>query len=165
MENIRSSKKDLEKKERAVIKKAEDALTKISVDFKKQEAEIGKELVDANNALWEQQKEGNKLGIKCPNCNTGDLTIKFSPRFKNYFVACSAYPDCRQTYSLPSRSLIKKTDKICETCKWPMVISIRQGKRPWILCFNPKCTSRQQKPAENSNNEDSPTNEEGEGEE
>jgi len=143
MENIRASKKDLEKKEQQTIEKAEQSLTKISDDFKKQELKIGKELVSANQALWEQQKQDNKLEIKCPNCNKGNLTIKYTPRFKSYFVACTNYPDCRQTYSLP-KALIKKPDnnKICEYCNWPMLMSIKQGKRPWIFCFNPNCESR-----------------------
>jgi len=159
MENIRNSKKELDKKQGAVINKAKEALIKISTDFKKQEEIIGKELVEANNSLWEQQKENNKLGIKCPNCNTGELTIKFSPRFKNYFIACTNYPECKQTYSLPSRSLIKKTDKKCEACGWPMLLSIRKAKRPWLFCFNPKCTSRQKKAAEDK--EDNSKSEEG----
>jgi len=147
MENIRNSKKDLEKKEEKIIEKAENALTKISQDFKKQELAIGKELVKANESLWEQQKQDNKLNFQCPSCKKGDLTIKYTPRFKSYFIACTSYPDCRQTYSLP-KALIKKAEekgeqKICEECKWPMLMSIKQGKRPWIFCFNPNCPSRQ----------------------
>jgi len=122
-------------------------LTKISADFKKNETVIGKELMEANTSMWAQQKEDNKLPILCPNCNIGNLSLKFSPRFKSYFIACSSYPDCKQTYPLPSRSLIKKLDppKACEECGWPMLISIRAGKRPWIFCFNPKCPKRQEK--------------------
>jgi DNA topoisomerase I len=146
MDSIRASKKDLEKKEMHVLVEAKEALTKISEDFKKNELKIGKELNAANQAHWDQQKEENKLPFKCPNCNTGELSIKFSPRFRSYFIACSSYPDCKQTYSLPSKSLIKRLEnnKVCEECNWPMVLCLRQGKRPWILCFNPKCPKRQQ---------------------
>ncbi|MDD5193360.1 MAG: DNA topoisomerase I [Candidatus Nanoarchaeia archaeon] len=145
MDHMRESKKELDKKEEITIEKAKNALRKISQDFKKNESEIGKELVQANESLWEQQKQENKLGIKCPNCNTGELMIKFTPRFKSYFIACSAYPNCKQTFPLPSNSLIKKTDKMCPDCNYPMLISIRKAKRPWIFCFNPKCPSRQKK--------------------
>lgn len=147
MDSIRASKKDLDKKEQHILGEAKNALTNISADFKKNETIIGKELMEANTTMWEQQKEDNKLPILCPNCNTGNLSLKFSPRFKSYFIACSSYPDCKQTYPLPSRSLIKKLDgeKKCEECGWPMLISIRQGKRPWIFCFNPKCPKRQEK--------------------
>jgi len=155
MDSIRISKKDLDKKEKNILEKAKDALIKISDDFKKNEKKIGKELFDANQAFWDQQKEENKLGMKCPNCNTGELSIKFSPRFRSYFIACTSYPDCKQTYSLPSKSLIKKLEnnKVCEECGWPMILCLRQGKRPWILCFNPKCPKRQQQ-NNNSNGND-----------
>ncbi|MDD5740416.1 MAG: DNA topoisomerase I [Candidatus Nanoarchaeia archaeon] len=142
MDSIRVSKKDLDKKQKTIIKKAEDSLTKISTDFKKQEKEIGKELNDANQAIFEQEKEDNKLGIKCPKCGKGEVTIKYTPRFKSYFLACTEYPNCKQTFPLPSQSLIKKTDKICEYCKWPLLLRIKQGKRPWVFCPNPKCESK-----------------------
>ena len=142
MDAIRASKKDLEKKEGHVIDEAKEALVKISADFKKKEGIIGKELIAANEAIWEQQKENNKLEVVCPECKKGQLTLKFSPRFKNYFIACTNYPDCKKTFSLPSRSLIKKAGKNCSECNYPMMISIRQGKRPWIFCFNPGCPTR-----------------------
>ncbi len=154
MDNIRNSKKDLEKKENVVIKKAEDLLIKISNDFKKHEKEIGKDLIQANEDLWEQQKEHSKLGIKCPNCGKGELLIKFTPRFRSYFIACSDYPECKQTFPLPSHSLVKKLDdnKKCEQCGWPMLICIRKAKRPWIFCCNPKCPSRKQTQASSNEN-------------
>jgi len=144
MDSIKLSKHDLNKKQETTVKKAEDALTKISTDFKKQEKAIGKELVAANEALWEQEKKDNDLKIQCPRCKKGTLGIKYTPRFKSYFIACSAYPDCKQTFPLPSQSLIKKTDKICEDCKWPKLLRIKQGKRPWVFCPNPNCPSKQE---------------------
>jgi DNA topoisomerase-1 len=144
MESIRASKKDLNKKQEVIIKKAEETLTKISDDFKKQEKEIGKELNEANQAIFEQEKQDNNLHIKCPQCGKGEITIKYTPRFRSYFLACTNYPECKQTFPLPSQSLIKKTDKICESCKWPLLLRIKQGKRPWILCPNPKCESKKE---------------------
>jgi len=143
MDNIRSSKKDLEKKESTILKKAEVALTKISKDFEKNEKKIGTEIAAATEAAWEQEKEDSKL-LPCTSCKTGTLCIKFTPRFKSYFVACNQYPDCRQTYPLPSQSLIKKTEKKCEECDWPMLLRIKQGKRPWVFCFNPNCPTRRE---------------------
>jgi len=144
MENIRASKHELNKKQEKTIEKAKEALTKISKDFKKNESKIGEELAKANETLWEQQKEENRLGVKCPSCKKGELTIKYTPKFKSYFIACTNYPNCKQTYSLPSKSLIKKTDKICPYCKWPQVMRIKQGKRPWIFCPNPDCESKKE---------------------
>jgi len=144
MEQIRSSKHDLNKKQEKTIDLAKNSLIKISKDFKEKEKEIGKELVKANEALWAQEKEDNKLEIKCPGCKKGELTIKYTPRFKSYFIACTEYPKCKQTFPLPSRSLIKKANKICEECNWPMLIRIKQGKRPWVFCPNPNCESKKE---------------------
>jgi len=142
MDNIRNSKKDLDKKESTVINKAKQAITLISNDFKKQEQIIGKELLSANQALWDQEQESNKLNIKCPTCNNGELIIKYTPRFKSYFVACDQYPSCKQTYSLP-KALIKNTaNKTCEDCGWNMLLSIKKARRPWIFCFNPNCQGK-----------------------
>jgi DNA topoisomerase I len=145
MDSIRDSKHDLFEKEKKIIEKAHNALTKISEDFKKKEQEIGKELVDANQAFFDSEQEANKLGKKCPNCGEGELTVKFTPRFKSYFVACTSYPDCRQTYSLPKALIKNEANKECEECGWPMLISIKQGKRPWVFCFNPECPGRQKR--------------------
>jgi DNA topoisomerase-1 len=54
-------------------------------------------------------------------------------------MGCSNYPECKSTYSLPPNALIKKSDKVCEKCNWPMLMSIKKAKRPWIFCFNPGC--------------------------
>ncbi|MCX6750003.1 MAG: hypothetical protein NTZ83_00940, partial [Candidatus Pacearchaeota archaeon] len=34
---------------------------------------------------------------------------------------------------------IKKADKNCEECQWPMLTRISKGKKPWTFCFNPQC--------------------------
>ncbi|MBT4165717.1 DNA topoisomerase I [archaeon] len=142
MDNIRSSKHDLDVKKGKVIGKAEDALTKISKDFKKNEVVIGKELRGANEAAWAQEKEDNKL-LKCTGCGKGFLSLRYTPRFKSYFVGCETYPDCTQTYPLPSGCVVKKVEgKMCEECGWPMLIRYKPSKRPWVFCFNPKCPTR-----------------------
>lgn len=139
MEEIQESKtKDLQKEEEKVIEEAKETITKISFDFKKQEKKIGEELQQANLELREREKIENIL-IVCPVCRKGNLAIKYSPKNRSFFVACDAYPDCRTSYSLPPNALIKKTDKICESCGFPMVMSIKKGKRPWIFCFNKEC--------------------------
>ena len=84
------------------------------------------------------------MHIPCPSCKKGEITIKYTPRFRSYFLACTAYPECKQTFPLPSQSIIKKTDKKCEDCGWPKLLRTKQGKRPWILCPNPSCSSKQE---------------------
>ena len=142
MDIIRGSKKDLQTKRKKIIEKAENSLTKILEDFKKKELEIGNDLVSANESLMNEERENNKLDLKCPTCNNGELTVKYTPRFRSYFVACTSYPECKQTYSLPKALIKNEANKVCEDCSWPMLISYKKGKRPWIFCFNPNCPSK-----------------------
>lgn len=158
MDEIQKMKRGLLEKEEKVIGEAKSTITKISEQFKQKEAEIGEELAGANTKLWAQQREENKLNL-CPLCKKGSLQILFSKKTGRSFVGCTNYPECRNTYSLPPNSLIKKSDKICEQCEFPMLLSIRKGKRPWVFCFNPKCPTnrerieeyRKKKAEENSN--------------
>lgn len=144
MNSISQSKKNFEEKEKRVVDEAKDTITKISKDFEKNKEEIGKELIVAEVKLREQEKEGNKLNL-CPLCGKGFLAITYSKKNRRQFIACNAYPNCKNTYSLPPNSLIKKSDKTCEQCGFPMLISIRKGKKPWQFCFNPQCPTNKQR--------------------
>jgi ssDNA-binding Zn-finger/Zn-ribbon topoisomerase 1 len=84
--------------------------------------------------------------MPCPACKKGNLRIMYNRGSRRYFVACSAYPDCRQTYSLPPNSLIKKSEnKFCEADSFQKLLAIRKGKRPWEFCFNPECPVEKKK--------------------
>ena len=85
--------------------------------------------------------------MPCPTCKKGNLRILYNRASRRYFVACSAYPECKQTYSLPPNALIKKTDndKFCEFDQFPKLLAIRKGKRPWEFCFNPNCEIEKKK--------------------
>lgn len=139
MEKMQESKGNLEDKEKEVIEKAKRIILDISKEFKAKEETIGKELASALNELREEQRENNTLML-CPTCKKGNLRIMFNKKSRRYFVACSAYPECRQTYSLPPNALIKKADdKKCEADNFPKLLAIRKAKRPWEFCFNPEC--------------------------
>jgi DNA topoisomerase I len=138
MDSILQSKKGFEEKEKKVVEEAKETIRNISADFEKNKAEIGKELVSAETQIREIQREENKL-TTCPVCKKGTLAITYSKKNRRYFVACNAYPECRNTYSLPPNSLIKRSDKLCPECGFPMLISIRKAKRPWEFCFNKDC--------------------------
>lgn len=144
MDAIQTAKKGYIEKEEKVIEEAKNTIIKISEQFKAQEIGIGEELADANTKLWEQQREENRLNI-CPVCKKGTLGILYSKKTRRNFVACNKYPECKNTYSLPPNSLIKKTDKICEKCGFPMLVSIRKGKRPWTFCFNKDCVTNKER--------------------
>ncbi len=146
MEKIRELDKDLLEHERAVLVKAKEIITKIADEFKAKEKEIGAELLKGLETLRQEQNEANTL-LPCPTCKQGNLRIMFSKKTRRAFVACSAYPACTQTYSLPPNSLIKKAenDKRCEADNFPKLLAIRKGKRPWEFCFNPLCPIEKKK--------------------
>ncbi|MCX6749129.1 MAG: DNA topoisomerase, partial [Candidatus Pacearchaeota archaeon] len=144
MDSIQSAKKGQLEKEEKVIAEAKQTITKISEQFKAQEKQIGEELSDATDKFREQQKEENKLNI-CPVCQKGSLKITYSPKTKRSFIACNKYPECRNTYSLPPNSFIKKTDKVCDKCGFPMLMSLRKGKMPWFFCFNRDCETNKER--------------------
>lgn len=164
MEHLQESKKDLDIKQKTILAKAKQVLEEISQDFKIKEEKIGRELIQAEQDHWKQQNLENEL-VLCPNCKKGKLTIKYSPKNKKHFVACNAYPECKTTFSLPPYGVIKKLEnKACDKCGFPLLMSLRKGKRPWIFCFNPQCPTRTNKQEQNINQEDqnSETVEEGE---
>ena len=144
MESIIKSKKDFQQKEKKVIDKAKKTITKISKEIEKNEKEIGKELLQANLDLIEEQKRENTL-TKCPVCDKGNLAITYSRKTKRHFVACNAYPDCKTTYSLPPNGTIKKTDKVCKECGFPMLMLLKRGRKPWFFCFNSQCESNRER--------------------
>ncbi|MBI2672892.1 DNA topoisomerase I [Candidatus Woesearchaeota archaeon] len=132
MNEIQEGKKNKEE----VLKEAEKVLTKVLKQFKENEEKIGKELAAAN---IETRNKDSIVG-KCLKCSK-DLRVLFSRRFKSYFVACSGYPDCKTTYSLP-QGLPKPSDKKCKECDFIMVTIIRKGRRPYDYCINKECPAK-----------------------
>ena len=144
MDSIQTAKKGFIEKEEKIIEKAKKTITEISNQFEKHEVEIGKELLQANVKLREEQRKENSLNV-CPVCGKGNLGITYSKKTRKYFVACDAYPDCKNTYNLPPNGMIKKTEKICEECGFPILMRLAKGKRPWEFCFNPKCAKNKER--------------------
>ena len=144
MNQIQQLKTGFLQKEEKIIEKAKTAITKISEQFKKEEKIIGEELLKSNLEYREQQKKENRLNI-CPLCKKGSLGIIYSKKNGRYFVACDSYPDCKNTYSLPPNGSIKKTDKICESCGFPILMRLSKGRRPWEFCFNKDCSTNKER--------------------
>jgi len=144
MESIRESKKDYRKKEEKIINKAKETITKISNQFREEEKEIGKELLAANLELREEQRKENTLNV-CPVCKKGSLAITYSRKTRRHFVACNAYPNCKNTYSLPPNGSIKKTDSVCEKCGFPRLMLLKRGRKPWVFCFNSQCPTNRER--------------------
>ena len=85
-------------------------------------------------------REKNFIG-KCDKCGTGELSIRHGSYGKR-FVGCSNYPDCRNSYPLPSRGLIIPTQDRCKACGHPVIKVITRGRPPWILCLNMECPAK-----------------------
>ncbi|HRZ85622.1 MAG TPA: DNA topoisomerase I [Candidatus Paceibacterota bacterium] len=143
MDKIRESKNPLEN-EKKILSENEKIIYKIGEEFNKHKIDIGKSLISATTQLWEDEKKQAEIG-NCNICKKGRLVIKYNRSSNRSFIACNAYPDCKTTYSLPPNSLIKKTDKTCVECGFPLLISLKKGKKPWIFCFNPTCITRKNK--------------------
>ncbi|OYT36580.1 DNA topoisomerase I [Candidatus Pacearchaeota archaeon ex4484_71] len=135
---------DLREREEKILEKARSTITKITSQFEKYEKNIGKDLMDAQTKLISMEKKKNTL-CACPKCKKGNLVITYSKKTRRYFVACDAYPNCKNTYSLPPNSIFKKAGKNCESCGFPMITSFKKGKKPWTFCFNPECETNRER--------------------
>ncbi len=124
-------------KSASVLEKAEKDLKELFSKFREHEKEIGSSLI---GAIRSTQEQSNILG-KCLKCETGNLRIMRSKY--GQFVGCSSYPDCRNIYPLPKQGLIQKTGSICKECNTPIVKVIRKGKRPFTMCIDPKCKTKE----------------------
>ena len=143
IDSLVNSEKDIDKKEKEIINKAKENVIKILKGFMEKQKEIGRELLNAELEKRELEKRENTLNL-CPKCKKGHLHITYSPKNKKFFVACDAYPECKNTYSLPPGKIIK-AGKNCEKCGFPLLISLRPGKRPWTFCFNPECETNKER--------------------
>ncbi len=135
MDQIMKSKK----KGTDIIEEAKLVLTTSLKHFKENEINIGKGLAEA---FAETINQSSIVG-KCPKCQS-DLRIKYSKKNRSYFVACSSYPECKTTFSLPKYSLPKPAGKTCDSCGYPIVAMIRKGKRPFEYCLNPNCKKKEE---------------------
>ena len=140
-ETTRKLEKDMElisqgkKTEDEVIKEGKGMLLDALKLFDSNKAKIKEELMKGlslhNQAI---------LG-KCPT-DGGDLVIRKS-RAGKQFAACTNYPKCTQTYSVPQGALIAPTGKTCELCHTPIIKVIRRGKAPFEMDLDPSCKSKE----------------------
>ena len=80
------------KKREEVVEEAKEVLTDILKDFKKNEKNIGKKLLDG---LVESRKDEKRIGT-CINCKVGELRILRSRFSGKFFVGCSSYFKCKK---------------------------------------------------------------------
>lgn len=138
-----------------ILERAKTSIRDIAKEITKHLKSIGESLVEANNELIETEKKESTLSL-CPVCKKGHLRVMYGKKFSRYFISCNAYPECKTTFSLPPGGMIKPirmedgNPEMCPDCgKFPLMLSLKKGKRPWKFCFNPNCPSRVKK-TENS---------------
>jgi DNA topoisomerase-1 len=131
-------------KKEDIIERAKKLLIKICKDFDKHKEKIGKEI---SKAAIETRKEESTL-MRCPKCKEGNLRMIFSKKTRKRFLACDKYPDCKTTWPLPQRGLIKITNTNCTYCNTPKIGVFTRGRKPWIICPNPNCPSKKKADSE-----------------
>lgn len=127
------------KKREEVVKEAKETLVDILKEFKENEKKIGKKLLEG---LQEARKEERHIGT-CPKCKTGELRIIYSRKTGKRFIGCSNYPKCRNGYPIPLFGQITALGKNCEVCGLPMIQVWRKGSRPFRMCINHKCKTKE----------------------
>jgi DNA topoisomerase-1 len=126
-----------EQTQELVVNKSRKMLKQVMARLKDEKEEIAKEI---KNGVKEDLKVGKCTQEDCP----GDLIIRVS-RNKKRFIGCNAYPQCRNTFSLPQKGLILTTKDKCKECGFPVVKIINKGRKPWNLCINPQCPAKDEK--------------------
>ncbi|HVP64868.1 MAG TPA: type I DNA topoisomerase [candidate division Zixibacteria bacterium] len=77
---------------------------------------------------WVKQ---NYIGVKCPECKTGDIAEK-KARKGNIFYGCSNYPDCTFT------SAYKPVAEECPECHSPYLMEKTTKEGTFLVCPNTK---------------------------
>jgi len=112
-------------------------------ELKEKEKLIGEQL---SNAIKRARLEERTIGT-CPICNSGKLMILYSRKTGKRFIGCTNYFKklCSASFPLPQRGTIRPLGKNCRGCGWPTVQVKLKGRRPWNLCFNPKCPIKEER--------------------
>ena len=79
-----------------------------------------------------------KTDEKCDKCNS-TMVIKWGRNGR--FMACSAYPDCKNTKPLPGEEPELKVDEKCDKCGLPMVVKTGRFGRFLACSGYPDCKS------------------------
>lgn len=130
---------NLERRENVILE-AIEILKPVVEKLKTKETAIGEQL---SYAIKKARIEERTIGT-CPVCGNGLLMILHSRKTGKRFIGCSNFFKglCRTSFPLPQKGSVTPSGETCRGCGWPTVQVKIRGKRPWMLCFNPKCPSR-----------------------
>ncbi|MEM1535550.1 MAG: DNA topoisomerase I [Candidatus Pacearchaeota archaeon] len=131
LDKILISKNPIEEKEK-ILSEAKEVLLRIARDYEANKEKLIELLHDgAQKAEDESIKE--RTIAKC-DCG-GSLILKKSSE-GNYFVGCTAWPDCKAVYSLP-KGYITVSNGTC-SCGWRK-LRMWKNKRSFEICANSSC--------------------------
>jgi DNA topoisomerase-1 len=136
MEQIQQKKETKEK----ILADAIEILKPVTASLKENEKAVGEQL---SRAVMQANLEERIIG-PCPTCHGGKLIIQHSKKTGKRFVGCTNYFNgtCKTAFPLPQRGFVKPTGKACKGCGWSTVLVWFKGKRPWNLCLNPQCPTK-----------------------
>jgi DNA topoisomerase-1 len=123
---------------RNLIRETVQSVSEQLVDLRSNAESVGREI---EGALETSGAMADLLGV-CPVCKTGRLRVIRSKKTGKRFVGCTNYSvGCRASAPLPQRGELRKTEKQCQRCSWPLVYVVR-GRSAWRFCVNPNCPSK-----------------------
>jgi DNA topoisomerase-1 len=124
-------------KRETVLNETVQILEPVLKELKEKEQAIGEKL---NSAIRRAPFEDREIGV-CPICKSGRLIIVYSRKTGKRFIGCTNYfkGTCKTAFPLPQKGTVKPLGKNCRGCGWPTLQVYVRGRRPWRLCFNPKC--------------------------
>ncbi|MBM3705917.1 MAG: DNA topoisomerase I [Actinobacteria bacterium] len=118
-----------------VVEKSKKMLKEVMIKLKNDRSEISQEI---KKAVKEDQIIGKCVREGCQ----GDLIVRTSRKTRKRFIGCNAYPECTCTFSLPQSGLLVPSRELCRHCNYPVVRIINRGRKPWDLCINSNCPSK-----------------------
>lgn len=135
---------DLEK-EMDEVEKGNISKDKVVVNSRKMLHSVLKKLEKNKESIGEKLKTASfddyVLG-KCPGC--GGTLRAIRTKRGTRFVGCSGYKEgCRVSFPLPAKGMLQPLNTACKDCELPMIRIINKGKRPYEMCVNHKCKSKE----------------------
>lgn len=130
MDDIAEGKKEKEE----VVQVSREMLLEVLNELEGKKEKVGERII--RGAISDQ------IMGPCPLCGK-DVMVRKSAKTKKRFLACSGYPECNLTYPLPQKGDVYGEGRECEYCGAPLVRVINKGRRPWIICPNMKCPSKE----------------------
>ena len=127
MEKIRDG-----ENEKKAIDDGKRVLTQILNKFEGHEREIGLGLL---SGLRRKDADDSSIGT-CMKCGDGMMRI-IKMKTGRQFIGCSNYPNCTNTYSLPTGVKITGAGVACLNCGAPMIRGFSGGRKIFEICPNP----------------------------